>query len=510
MPHGASTPRSPVRALRIVASLVCAGAASSASALPEAPGGTCAAYAEAPTCSGKVPECTLCHTSTSPAAWNAYGLALQAALPGRAAFSDELAAALGAIDADDADGDGFSNGDELMLGTLPGDAASRPADEAEPAHGGAPNPVYSVGSYDVAYAYRRASVLYCGASPSYAEMAPFRAPGASRDTLRAELHARIEACLGGTYWRKEGLTRLADDRIRPIRNLGQDSEVFITIPVPSLAGEVRMRSTMGDYRFDYRLWVHVLTDNRDARELLLAQYYVDEKPDGSWVITEDMVPRADSKATAGGQKLPKERRAGMITTMWFLTRNTMFTDLPRTTAAAAYRAYLGSDISKMQGLLPVAGEPDDIDDKGVAAPRCAVCHSTLDPLAYAFAPYNGFSFSPLVVLSLVALGNIDGEFGTYDAARPRARMPRWSDAEQQPYLFGQKVSSLREWAELAARSDAFARNLALVFYVHAFAREPDAAGSADFTALWQSLREDGYSANKLIHRIIDSDAFGVP
>jgi len=286
--------------------------------------------------------------------------------------------------------------------------------------------------------------------------------------------------------------------------------VFITIPIPSIWGEVRLRSTMGDYTFDYRLWTYVLSGNRDARDLLLAQYYVLQNPDGSWALTEELVDKTDEMATAGGQRLEKPYRAGMITTQWFLTRNTMFTDLPRTTAAAAYRSYLGQDISKMQGLMPVAGEPDDIDDKGVDAPRCAACHSTLDPLSYAFAPYTGFEFDVFTVTDLVLFGQMNGLFGVYMEERPVSRMPRWSAAEQQPFLLGKKVDNLRAWAEAAAASDEFARNLANIFFTHALSREPDPAEQPQFQALWQGLRAENYSANKLIHRVIDSQAFGVP
>jgi len=75
----------------------------------------------------------------------------------------------------------------------------------------------------------------------------------------------------------------------------------------------------------------------------------------------------------------------MLTTRWFLAKNTMLTPVPRTTAAQAYRAYLGYDIAKLEGLQPVAGEPVDYDRKRVTAEQCAVCHSTLDPLSYPFS-----------------------------------------------------------------------------------------------------------------------------
>lgn len=482
---------------------------SPASAKPEGPRAFCAAYPDAVACMGSVPDCSLCHESTFPATWNGYGSAVKSALAGQP-FEQGLAKALSTVEALDSDMDGVANRAEISAGTKPGNAASLPAAGPSAGEPLPENPDYAIGYYDLTYAYKRASVLYCGHSPSYEDMRPFRDGSKRPEELKVLLHERIEACLGGEYWQKEGLPRLADDRIRPIRNLGQDAEVFITIPIPGLFGEVKLRSTMGDYRFDYRLWTYVLTGNRDARDLLLAQYHIVENPDGSWTKTEELIAKADEKATAGGQRLEKQYRAGMITTMWFLTRNTMFTDLPRTTAAAAYRAYLGNDISKMQGLMPVAGQPDDIDDKGVDAPRCAACHSTLDPLSYAFAPYTGFEFDLFTVTDIFLFGQMNGLFGVYKADRAVSRMPRWSPVNQQPWLLGQKVDSLRAWAEVAVKSDEFARNLANVFYTHAFAREAEGAALPEFTALWKGLPADNFSANRLIHRLIDTNAFGVP
>jgi hypothetical protein len=89
-------------------------------------------------------------------------------------------------------------------------------------------------------------------------------------------------------------------------------------------------------------------------------------------------------------------------------------------------------------------------------------------------------------------------------------MPRWSPAEQQPVLLGKKVDSLRAWAEVAVQSDEFARNLANIFYTHAFSREAEGAALPEFTALWKGLPADNFSASRLIHRLIDTYAFGVP
>jgi hypothetical protein len=63
---------------------------------------------------------------------------------------------------------------------------------------------------------------------------------------------------------------------------------------------------------------------------------------------------------------------------------------------------------------------------------------------------------------------------------------------------------------VAVQSDAFARNLGQIFFEHALSRGPDASEIGEFTALWRTLPEDEFSANKFIHRLVDSRAFGVP
>lgn len=438
----------------------------------------------------------MCHDSTYPPAWNKYGLSIIGQMKRDVSFAEALPKALEAVASQDADSDGVVNLDEIKGGTFPGDAQS--FWKAPAVQKGPDNPSYQVGSYDLAFAYRRASVLYCGQSPSFEEMQALRDPKAKPDQLRAKLHERLNTCLHAAYWRNEGLKRLADNRIRPAKNAGNESNVMIGM----------YRLVIGDYEWDYRLWQYVLTDDRDARDLLLAQYFVREGKDGKWETTEEMIAKTDPTAIAGGQLLEKDKRVGMLTTQWFLARNTMFSELPRTSAAAAYRSYLGADISQTQGLKPVPNEPDDVDNKGVKEARCASCHSTLDPLAYAFTKYEGISTNRGMVE--LPNGERNFPFGVFDEARPTRVIPGWSDDEQQAVIFGQKVSSLREWAEVAVKSDAFARNLAQIFFEHALSRGPDAGEISEFTELWHTLPSDNFSANKLIHRLVDSRAFGVP
>lgn len=248
---------------------------------------------------------------------------------------------------------------------------------------------------------------------------------------------------------------------------------------------------LADYAWDYRPFSYILTGHRDARDLLLADYHMGE--DGQ--VLEGVVPSYENSVFGpGGQPLEPERRAGMITTQWFLVIHTMFSALPRTSAAQPYRAYLGADNAKSEGIFPVEEKPRDVDEKGVDQPTCAVCHSSLDPLAYAFAAYEG-------------IGRLDDPYdfeasGTFNPTRTP-----WST---ESHLFGEPVSDLVAWAEVAASSEMFQRNLALMFWEHAIGRPPLSDEQEAFQAVWRALPADGYSANRLIERIVLTDAFGVP
>lgn len=456
--------------------------AAEAEAKPVAPRLFCDAYPEHPECNGALVTCETCHASTDPVAWNPYGLALLTALAGDD-FDTGLAAALRLVEDADSDGDGATNLDELQLGTNPGRAESLwnpiPTPTGTSDH-------YDLGAYDVAFAYRRAMVLYCGRSPSYDDLAELRA--LDDDAAAARLHDDLAACLDAPYWRATGLRELADPKVKPIKSVGADTTVIIQ----------DFKVVLADYHWDYRLWRYLMADDRDMRALLTAQYHVVEDPQtGLLSPVEGTIPRPDPLAIDGGQPLEPEHRAGMLTTQWFLMSNTMFSELPRTTAAQAYRAYLGMDISKHEGIWPVAGEPADVDDRGVDAPACAQCHSTLDPLAYVFASYEG------IILE-------GGKTGTYDPERPSALIASWDDAPRSSTLFGAPIDSVVDWGRAASDSPAFARAMTMTLYTHALGRAPTPDEAAAFSELVDTLAADGYSANRLIHRIVDTEGFGTP
>lgn len=421
----------------------------------------CSSYPEAPAClSGRV-TCQTCHEA--PPSLNLYGGDLSQKLrsfpdfdKSPAAFSRYLDSSLKAIEGLDSDRDGRDNLAEITQGSDP----AKPQSE-EPAPGSQ--------TYDAERAWRRLNLLFCGQAPSYEEVQAFRAQEAPQ---RMEtLHQSLDRCVTSRFWLETALPRLADDKIKPNRAVGVEGNPFV----------------IGDYRYDYRLFVHAMSGDRDMRELLTAQYHIG--PQGERIELPIPDQRIEGKITvANGQPLETARRYGMITTQWFISTNTMFAELPRNTASQAYRAYLGLDIARSEGLFPVANEPRDVDQKGVKEEACAFCHSTLDPLAYAFAPYVGLRGARIPV-------------GSYD--------PNFTQWENWAHLFGEPVADLGSWVEKAVNSQAFRDNLTLLLYRYAVGQEPEGTiEEEEFRQLSQRLPELGFNAQRLLHAIIETQSFG--
>ena len=162
--------------------------------------------------------------------------------------------------------------------------------------------------------------------------------------------------------------------------------------------------------------------------------------------------------------------------------------MPRNAASQAYRAYLGIDIAKSEGLFPIANEPKDYDAAGVKSPACAFCHSTLDPMSYAFSTFEG-------------LGRRQGPVGSYN--------PNRTTWEGEGYLFNQPVNDLSDWASVAAESDFFKQNLAYMIFEQAIGRRPVTnLEQKVWQDLWQSAENDGYSFDRMIDRFVSSKVFG--
>jgi hypothetical protein len=478
-------------------SVVAAGLAGPAPRAVAKPPGSmefCKIYPNAHVCAASpMVNCTTCHTV--PPARNLFGEQVAANLaPGAARpLSDAdyiaaLPAALKAVEALDADGDGISNLAELIAGSQPELSSSRPTSagctpgQAKTAAAGR----WNTCGYDPAHAYRKVTLDVCGRSPTRAETEAFRRLLPNESAWRGALSDRLDQCLRTPYWLGVNgvLWNLANAKISPV-----DS-----IKAGPRAGSI----PLADYEWDYNLFAWLNTGDRDVRGLLTGQDFVKRVSDSP--PTFEPVPEEGMRGLRqAGQTVPREKRAGMITTRWFTTVNTMFTPIPRTTAAAAYRQYLGLDLARMQGLHPAVSEPADYDAKGVAAPACAVCHSTLDPLTYPFTRYDGIirnNYNPNRLKNFV---RTDG--------------PRVVEAPEAGEIFGQKVANLMEWSQVAANSDAFAQKVVWDYWKLMVGREPGPADQTEFTLMWKGLKAQdkfNYRTERMLHALVLTEAYGRP
>lgn len=461
-------------------------------ARPPGPATFCEAYPEAPDCAAGEVACTTCHAT--PPSLNVYGQDVAAALlPGEprplsdADFEAWLGEALVAVEGLDSDGDGYDNGVEIAQGSSPASAQSRPVAEDctdEDDDG------WNLCGYDADYAFKKVMLDFCGRSPSYAEREAFRTAGNKRERL----HETLDTCLNAEFWRGVGgrVWNLANAKIGPLQAIKSGTDVG---PIP-----------LADYDDDYAYFVWTQTDGRDARLVLTGQTFVAATiRDGVTAYEEwDRDPREDQALRGFDryQAVTADRRAGLLTHRWFLMSNTMFTAIPRTTAAQAYRAFLGFDLARLEGLSPVAGEPVDYDVKGVGAEGCAACHSTLDPLAYPFSRYEGigggdvdaYSYAPRRLQGFV---DTDGE-GVADT--PEAGM-----------LFGQPVADLLEWAQVAANSEAFRRATVRDYWQMLLGEPVRPLEQAEFAELTERFgATHNHSVEAMLHDLIDTGAYGAP
>jgi hypothetical protein len=77
-------------------------------------------------------------------------------------------------------------------------------------------------------------------------------------------------------------------------------------------------------------------------------------------------------------------------------------------------------------------------------------------------------------------------------------------------MFGADVADLRTWAEHAVTTDAFAKNVGDMLWRATFGRAPTPDERPDVEAVWRGLAADDFSANRALHRLIDTDSFRVP
>lgn len=472
----------------------------SAHGKPAAPALFCDQYPDAPACSTGAVSCAMCHQTTGPPDRNPYGSDVGSLLDEEAEFEAALPDALLAAQDLDSDGDGLSNGQEIATGGWPGFTEEIAPECLPQAQAG--NDSFRVGQYDPWLAWRRVTLDFCGRSPRYDEVQAFEAELSAAGWGRGDdgegqanedaavvalVHAQLDACLQSPHWAEV----VVDIAIGVVRPKGYNSDVYI----------------LGNYDWDLRLFRYATTGDRDAADLMQGKYLVVEEPSGSGLLQAIDEPRTDTEAYA--QPLAAEDRFGLITTRHSLAMNVMFADVPRTLAAHWYRELLGLDISLSEGLNPIDeadgayewAAPLDVDDRGVWQEECAGCHTTLDPLSYPWARYNGI--------------DLEGDTtATWLEDRATDVLPTTDG-----YIFGVAVDGPEAWVAQAVASDAFSERMVELFWTWIFRRAPYSCEAEAYQALWEGFRDGAYDradgsaprvVEEMLHELVLLDAYGVP
>jgi hypothetical protein len=459
-------------------------------ARPNGPRAICEIWLEDEDCDAYF-ECSTCHTN--PPARDSFGQRLEQELWPRAEepssdqdFFEQIIALLPQLANEDADADGIDNRSEVQAGTDPGDATSYPQNNSDDlCENEIGTPSFDVCNYDTRFAYKRVFQDFCGNAPNWSTYQEFL--NQNEEQQKQLIHQVLNDCLSQNFWvGKDGvLWSLAHKKIRPLQAIKAGDQAG-TIP-------------LADYDDDYALFIYIMTGNRDARDLLQADYYV-RRIDGA-------PTRYEQVNEISSQNLQRDRRAGMITSAWFNVINTMFTPVPRTTAAQAYRAYLGYDIAKSEGLIDPdedeSGPLIDYDNKGITEPSCAACHRTLDRLAYPFSRYEGIK---------------GGDTGSYDTFRLTRfgsnEGARLDEVPEDGFILGESVETLIEWSEVAVGSDVFPQKIVLDFWMLLIGSSPKSQTDQEaFTNLWQGFKDvnqDDYRVEALLHRLVDMEVYGAP
>ncbi|MBM4252132.1 MAG: hypothetical protein FJ146_09190 [Deltaproteobacteria bacterium] len=502
----------------------------------------CAAAPDAPGCGTGQASCTTCHTGAP--SLNPYGRCLKDAL----ARSRTIEAAAKAVMNQDCDGDGIVNLEEFASGTEPGVADqgqnTRAKDERNCDARGAGSG-YNLCGYDPDYAFKKVNADFCGNSPTFEAYQEFKELPLTEKEQR--IAATVDSCMKSNFWRGKGgiLWDMAGVKVRPLTvvKAGDDG------------GEI----PLADYYDDYNLYIYHHIDDADARGVLTANYYVTRRDGGTTAYTPTENVALNGKkpgvlAVTGSfynnmqQFVPKDKRAGVLSTSWAQNGLTMFASIPRSTAAHFYRVYLGLDISKNQGLV----EPGsnfrlvDYDNKDVTRPACAACHRSLDALTYPFTKYNGLTFQilgrdintaggfvggavggsvmlPPFLAGIVQSGSslVGGDLlllGEYNENRMRilAKMnattePNLAATPSSGFILGQAVNSLPEWGRVAANSKEYARQIVLDYWRYLIGEEPNAETEDEFESLVENLKtKHNYRVRNLLLDLVTRDAYGAP
>ena len=502
----------------------------------------CAVMPDAAACSGGQASCATCHTGAP--ALNAYGQCLKDAM----SKSSGVEEALQKIMRQDCDGDGVSNSDELTAGTSPGQADQGRGDAAvdqwscEDRGAGSG---YNLCGYDHDFAFKRVYQNFCGVSPSFEVFNQFKQQSVSEK--ERQIAETASECMKSNFWRGKGgiIWDMAGVKVRPLSVIKTGDD----------AGDI----PLADYYDDYNLYIYHQLDDADVRGVLTANYYITRRdgPTTTYNVV-DSIPLNPKKpgvlAVTSSfynntqQFVPKDKRAGVLSTSWTQIGLTMFASIPRSTAAHFYRVYLGLDISKNEGLVDPGANFNlvDYDSKDVTRPACAACHRSLDALAYPFTRYNGLTFQilgkdinsaggfvggavggsvslPPFLASVVSAGSsaFGGDLlllGEYSDNRIKilskmnaAIEPNLAGTPSAGAILGRSVSSLPEWGRVAANSNEFARNTVLDYWHLLIGTEPDGETQAEFDSLVENLKtKHNYRVREMLLDLITRDAYGAP
>ena len=133
---------------------------------------------------------------------------------------------------------------------------------------------------------------------------------------------------------------------------------------------------------------------------------------------------------------------------------------------------------------------------------CSACHATLDPLSYPYRNYNGLS-GPFSSWATYQPNRLENFFPNQGATLPMT--------PESGVIFNQPVTSLVQWAQVAANSDAFLRATVTDYWKLLMGHAPTAEENAEFVALWQALKTThNYRVKPMLHQLIRTEAYGAP
>ena len=541
---------------------------------PNGPAEFCQHYNKSPLCAQSNPTCALCHNSASGGSRNPYGDCLQKTQVFAKDIAGALEASenkdcdgdgvsnIDEIFAGTFPGD-FSNKPSEQI------PVEHPAKELSCEDRNKLSD-WNVCGYDTLHVFKKINVDFCRKPAGLQEIDTFRS--LSTEAQFSALRDTLNDCLASEKWiGKDGVVwRLGHAVINPLQAI-KSGENGGSIPLGDYDDDYALWMFFNIEDRDVR---GVLTTKHFVKHESSPTKYIEIENVPLHPKASGVPKLVEMFYQSGEQQfVPEDMRAGLLTTNWTLVSRTMFTSTPRATANAALRAFLGIDISKGEGLTELyPNDPNfvlvDHDNKGILTKECSFCHQALDPVTFPFTQYNGLTVSinnnqiaGLFINSLINgaskdCGKLDtstlagsfsltGDLSQIDcyiskatpakraeflnhpetmlpsvfkakrieimAKQNAATEPNLKNTPTSGYLFGEPVANLVEWAEVAADSDAFARQMTLYYWMLLVGKHPSGEPAKEFDQLWKNLKQkNNYSINAMLHELIATEVYGAP